>query len=300
MKLIQAQLRRGIAPGLRRIALAAALFGAAGWAGAADQASAKSGPGTKTESPETKGSTAGTSAPQPAFKSEREKRSYALGMGLAEKLRMNHAVDIEVFLQGFEDTLTNNALLSDRDAKGALGEMQSDLKSRRSALAEQRESMRQKGEAFLAENKAKAGVVTRPSGLQYKVVKAGEGKMPKLDDVVTANYRATLIDGTEVDSSYGHKGPLTFPVKRVIKGWAEALQLMPVGSKWQLFIPPNLAYGSRGGGRNVGPDTTLVFEVELLGIKPREAQAEDKKAEATDDAAALVADKAGATAKVPR
>jgi FKBP-type peptidyl-prolyl cis-trans isomerase len=123
------------------------------------------------------------------------------------------------------------------------------------------------GEAFLAENKKKEGVVTLPSGLQYKVITAGTGKKPKATDTVTTQYRGTLIDGTEFDSSYKRGQPTTFPVAGVITGWTEALQLMPVGSKWQLFIPSNLAYGPRGAGHLIGPNATLVFEVELLSIE---------------------------------
>jgi FKBP-type peptidyl-prolyl cis-trans isomerase FklB len=124
-----------------------------------------------------------------------------------------------------------------------------------------------KGEAFLAENKKKEGVVTLPSGLQYKILKAGEGPKPTAEDSVKCNYRGTLIDGKEFDSSYKRNEPATFPVKGVIKGWTEALQLMPVGSKWQLFIPPDLAYGERGAGELIQPEATLIFEVELLSIE---------------------------------
>ena len=122
------------------------------------------------------------------------------------------------------------------------------------------------GSAFLSQNKSKEGVVTLPSGLQYKTLKAGDGKKPALGDTVVCQYRGTLVDGTEFDSSYKRNQPATFPVKGVIKGWTEALQLMPVGSKWQLFIPPDLAYGGQGPG-SIGPESTLIFEVELLDIK---------------------------------
>ena len=124
-----------------------------------------------------------------------------------------------------------------------------------------------KGDAFLAANKAKDGVVTLPSGLQYKIVTPGTGAKPKLSDSVVCHYRGTLIDGTEFDASSKHGGPATFPVNQVIKGWTEALQLMPVGSKWQLYIPSELAYGSRGAGGDIGPNSTLIFDIELLSIK---------------------------------
>jgi FKBP-type peptidyl-prolyl cis-trans isomerase len=135
------------------------------------------------------------------------------------------------------------------------------------------------GAAFLAANKSKPGVVTLPSGLQYKILKEGTGPKPTASDTVACNYRGTLINGTEFDSSYKTGQPATFPVSGVIKGWTEALQLMPVGSKWQLFIPSDLAYGNRGAGADIGPDTTLIFEVELLSIqdKSKEKAPEQRK-----------------------
>jgi len=132
------------------------------------------------------------------------------------------------------------------------------------------------GEAFLAANKAKDGVVVLPSGLQYKVLREGDGKKPGLDDNVRCNYRGTLLDGSEIDSSYKRNEPSTLPLKGVIKGWTEVLQLMPVGSKWQIFVPSELAYGERGNGRNIGPNATLIFEVELLSIQKGGAAAKPK------------------------
>ena len=123
------------------------------------------------------------------------------------------------------------------------------------------------GEAFLAENKKKEGVKTLPSGLQYSIIKEGAGKMPKATDTVTVNYKGTLIDGTEFDSSYRRGQPVSFPVNGVIAGWTEALQLMKEGSKWQLFIPSELAYGEKGAGNTIGPNAVLIFEVELISIK---------------------------------
>jgi len=123
------------------------------------------------------------------------------------------------------------------------------------------------GAAFLAENKTKEGVVTLPSGLQYKIIAEGTGPKPTSADTVICNYRGTLLDGKEFDSSYKRDQPATFPVGRVIKGWQEAIQLMPVGSKWRLFIPSNLAYAERGAGADIGPNATLIFEVELISIQ---------------------------------
>ena len=134
------------------------------------------------------------------------------------------------------------------------------------------------GDAFLAANKGKEGVVTLPSGLQYKIVKEGTGPKPTAQDTVECNYKGTLIDGTEFDSTAKHGGkPATFPVGGVIKGWTEALQLMPVGSKWQLFIPGDLAYGQRGAGGVIGPNATLIFEVELVSIQAKPAAAAPAK-----------------------
>jgi FKBP-type peptidyl-prolyl cis-trans isomerase len=133
------------------------------------------------------------------------------------------------------------------------------------------ETNKKEGDAFLAANKTKEGVVTLPSGLQYKVLVAGTGAKPSAADTVVCNYRGTLLDNTEFDSSYKRGQPLTFSVGGVIKGWTEALQLMPAGSKWQLFIPPDLAYGERGSGP-IGPNATLVFEVELVSIQAKAAQ----------------------------
>jgi FKBP-type peptidyl-prolyl cis-trans isomerase FklB len=123
------------------------------------------------------------------------------------------------------------------------------------------------GETFLAANKKKEGVVTLPSGLQYKILKTGDGPKPTKDQTVKCHYRGTLIDGTEFDSSYKRGEPTEFPVGQVIKGWTEALQLMPVGSKWQLFIPSDLAYGPNGAGQMIGPNVTLIFDIELISIK---------------------------------
>jgi FKBP-type peptidyl-prolyl cis-trans isomerase len=138
-------------------------------------------------------------------------------------------------------------------------------------MAKASEKNKKEGEEFLTANKAKPGVVTLPSGLQYKIMQAGTGPKPTATDSVSCNYRGTLIDGTEFDSSYKRGQPTTFPVSGVIKGWTEALQLMPVGSKWQLFVPASLAYGDRAASALIGPDATLLFEVELLSIQDKKA-----------------------------
>jgi FKBP-type peptidyl-prolyl cis-trans isomerase FklB len=161
-------------------------------------------------------------------------------------------------------------LLTEEQARTAIMELKKEIVQKQqeqmAALAGKNSA---EGQAFLTKNKTAEGVVTLPSGLQYKILKAGEGKKPGLDDTVSCHYRGTLINGTEFDSSLKRNEPTSFPVKGVIKGWTEALQLMPVGSKWQLFVPPNLAYGERGAGGAIGPNATLIFEVELLSIKEK-------------------------------
>ena len=134
-------------------------------------------------------------------------------------------------------------------------------------IKEQGQENQEQGETFLAENGKKEGVVSLPSGLQYKVVDEGTGETPAATDTVVTHYRGTLIDGKEFDSSHRRGEPANFPVNRVIAGWTEALQLMQVGAKWELFIPPDLAYGERGAGREIGPHSTLIFEIELIGIQ---------------------------------
>jgi len=221
-------------------------------------------------------------APDPAgFKSEKEKLSYAVGMNLAKALQKQSVeVDADLLLQGFQDARSGSKpLMTEEQVRATLIGVQSELRSKQAALqAEERKELAEKNnkeaEAFLAENKKKEGVVSLPSGLQYKILKAGKGKKPSVDDQVVCQYRGTLLDGTEFDTSYKRKGPASFPLKAVIKGWAEALQLMPVGSKWQLFVPPNLAYGERAPRRSrIGPNATLIFEVELLSIQKAAAAA---------------------------
>ena len=158
--------------------------------------------------------------------------------------------------------------MTEEQGRAAIAELQKELMQKQQAqVAVVAEKNKAEGQAFLEKNKTAEGVVILPSGLQYKILKAGEGKKPGLDDTVVCHYRGTLINGTEFDSSMKRKEPASFPVKGVIKGWTEALQLMPVGSKWQLFVPSNLAYGERGAGGAIGPNATLIFEVELLSIQ---------------------------------
>jgi FKBP-type peptidyl-prolyl cis-trans isomerase FklB len=178
------------------------------------------------------------------------------------------AVNPTIAARGFKDALGGSkSLLTDDEIKAALTQLRNDINQQQQAKAQEASGPnRKEGEAFLATNKAKEGVVTLPSGLQYKILTAGTGPKPAATDTVTCNYRGTLLNGKEFDSSYKRGHPESFPVSGVIKGWTEALQLMPVGSKWQLFIPADLAYGDRGAGADIAAGDTLIFEVELLSI----------------------------------
>ena len=205
----------------------------------------------------------------PALKTDKEKLSYALGMDLGTQLRLKAVeVDPAVFGKGLADALGGGkTLLTPDEVRALVTGLQDEMRRKVFAqVAQAAEKNKKDGDAFLASNKAKDGVVTLASGLQYQVLTAGNGKKPTADDTVVCHYRGTLIDGTEFDSSLARKEPATFQAKGVIRGWSEALQLMPVGSKWRLVVPPELAYGTRGKG-NIGPNATLVFEVELIAIK---------------------------------
>jgi len=208
---------------------------------------------------------------KPALKNQKEKVSYIIGMDIGGNLKKQSVdVDPNSLVKGIQDALSGTKpLLSNEEIQETMVAFQKEMA----------EKQKQRGEAFLSENKKKEGVKTLPSGLQYKVVKAGTGKKPKANDTVTVNYRGTLIDGTEFDSSYRRGQPTTFPVSGVIPGWTEAMQLMAEGAKWQLFIPPHLAYGERGMGGLIGPNTTLIFEVELISVQEnkQEKKPETKK-----------------------
>ena len=205
--------------------------------------------------------------------SAKQKASYAIGMNWGNGLhRQGIDVDNDALFQGMKDALAGGkTLLTEDEARSALMALQSEMQAKQQAKAAQEgEANKKEGDAFLAANKSKEGVVTLPSGLQYKILTPGTGPKPTASDSVVCNYKGTLINGTEFDSSYKRGEPATFPVTGVIKGWTEALQLMPVGSKWQLVIPSDLAYGPRGTpGGPIGPNATLIFEVELISIKDK-------------------------------
>lgn len=251
---------------------------AAGSLLAQQPAAPKTQTGTTAKKPVTSAhstTAAKTQAPL-VLKTQKDKVSYALGMNFGKTLQKQSIdVDPAILYRALKDTLAGNKLLmTDEDVKATLIQLQQDVRKEQEEKAKQvGETNRKEGEAFLAANKTKEGVVTLPSGLQYKVLTQGTGPKPTASDTVACQYRGTLIDGTEFDSSSKHgPQPITFPVTGVIRGWTEALELMPVGSKWQLFIPPDLAYGERGTGGDIGPNATLIFEIELVSILEKNTQ----------------------------
>src|SRR5947209_16006695 len=202
----------------------------------------------------------------PQFKDQRDKVSYAIGMQIGFNLaRQKVDINPDVLNAGMKDAIAGKPQLTPDQVKDVMAQFEKDMEQKQKQLGEKNKT---DGAKFLEENKKKPGVKTTASGLEYKVIKEGTGPTPKPTDMVTVNYRGTLIDGTEFDSSYKRGQPATFPVNGVIKGWTEALQLMKVGSKYQLWIPSNLAYGERSVSPELGPNATLIFEVELMDAKP--------------------------------
>ncbi|MGA2922656.1 MAG: FKBP-type peptidyl-prolyl cis-trans isomerase [Candidatus Sulfotelmatobacter sp.] len=220
-----------------------------------------------------------------------DKFSYAIGMKTGQRMadsfkKQSVPFDTAILARGLKDGLSGGkTLLTDEEAQAAIKAVQEEIgKQQQEKMQQASAANKKEGDSFLAANKGKEGVVTLPSGLQYKILKEGTGPKPTASDTVVCNYRGTSIKGTEFDSSSKRGQPATFPVSGVIKGWTEALQLMPVGSKWQLFIPSELAYGDRGAGGDIGPGSTLIFEVELLSIQdkskdnaPEQGKEPDKK-----------------------
>src|SRR5438876_10026176 len=202
----------------------------------------------------------------PQLKDQKDKVSYSIGVNIGFNLsRQNVQINPDVVSAGIKDAIAGKPQLTTDQVKEVMSTFEKDMEQKQKAAGDKNAS---EGAKFLEENKKKEGVKTTVSGLQYKVIKDGTGAQPKATDTVTVNYRGTLINGTEFDSSYKRGQPATFPVNGVIKGWTEALQLMKQGSKYQLFIPSNLAYGERAMGPDIGPNATLIFEVELQDVKP--------------------------------
>lgn len=204
------------------------------------------------------------------LKSQRDKVSYSIGIDIGNSLKSQSIdIDPDILLRGIKDIFSGKELLmTEQELQETMANLKKEIMAKQTErMKEIADKNKKDGEAFLAGNMKKEGVVALPSGVQYKVVKEGTGAIPKATDTVTVNYRGMLIDGTEFDSSERHGQSATFQVNAVIPGWTEALQLMKAGSKWQLFIPSNLAYGERGVGRDILPNSTLIFDIELLSTK---------------------------------
>ncbi len=204
----------------------------------------------------------GAPPPKSDFKSLKDKASYAIGLSIGRGMKEQSLdVSLDLISRGMVDGLGNGkALLTDQEAKDAMEQFQQEI------IGKVSDQNKREGAAFLTANGKKPDIKTTASGLQYKVIKMGNGPKPTAEDTVTTNYRGTLVDGREFDSSYKRGEPTTFPVNRVIPGWTEALQLMPTGSKWQLYIPSNLAYGEEGRPPVIGPNAMLIFDLELLSV----------------------------------
>jgi FKBP-type peptidyl-prolyl cis-trans isomerase FklB len=209
----------------------------------------------------------------PTLTTDEQKFGYAIGLQIGQGLLQQGAqVDVDALTLAIKD------MLAKKEPRLSQDELQKVVQKQKEKLAKTRKESAEKNlaasKAFLEENKKKEGVKTLPSGLQYKVITEGKGEKPKATDTVSVHYRGTLINGAEFDSSYKSGNPVTFQVGNVIKGWQEALPLMPAGSKWQVFIPPDLAYGDQGAGGAIGPNEALLFDIELLAVNP---ESKDKK-----------------------
>jgi FKBP-type peptidyl-prolyl cis-trans isomerase len=208
------------------------------------------------------------------LKTQKEKVSYALGMEMGGDFHSQSLdLDLPTLVKGLIESYDGSkTVLTEDQMRVVLASAREEYRQKQAALREEKaQANLREGLEFLAENKTKEGVISLPSGLQYKILQQGEGEIPDMDEKVVCNYRGTLTDGTEFDSSEKHSGPVTFSLRGVIKGWQEALLMMPEGSKWQLFVPPDLAYGKEGSGLVVPPNATLVFELELVAVKENDA-----------------------------
>lgn len=211
-----------------------------------------------------------------AFKGKEEKQSYAVGMNFGNQIRnLGMGVNMDLLIKGIQDAHSGNKpILTENEVHAVVKEMKIELKQKQANLMiQKRVKNKQEGETFLAENKTREGIVTLESGLQYKILKAGNGSKPTINDKVVSHFHGTLINGTEFASTTTKDKPRTFSVKGVVQGWREALLLMPVGSKWQVFIPSQLAYGEKGAGQIIGPNSTLIVDVELIAIEDTQAAA---------------------------
>jgi FKBP-type peptidyl-prolyl cis-trans isomerase FklB len=211
--------------------------------------------------------------PEPALDSSKNRISYTIGVNIGQDFKTQKMdIEADVLLMGLKDSLAGKELrLSEEEMVKEIQAFQQEMQAKIAAEMEAMVAKNQaEGKAFLEENAKKEGVVVTESGLQYKIIEPGAGASPGTSDVATVHYRGTLIDGTQFDSSYDRGQPATFPVGGVIAGWTEALQLMKPGAKWQLVIPSELAYGERGAGQDIGPNATLLFDVELISVEKGE------------------------------
>ncbi len=258
---------------MRRMGMAVLALGLWACGVRAQQAPAKApaAPPAKAPAAAPAQSTAGQAPAQaPAFKTQKEKVSYAIGMEMGKGVKVQGIeVDPAIMMQGLKDALSGGKpQMSEEELRQVMTALQQEIRQKQmQAQQAAATENKTKGDAFLAENAKKDGVVALADGLQYKILTAGQGKKPAESDTVLCNYKGTFLDGTEFDSSAKAGKPVPFEVKNVIPGFREVLQLMPVGSKWQVFVPSNLAYGERGAGGVIGPNATLIFEVELVSIQ---------------------------------
>ncbi len=262
---------------MKRMGMAILALGLLACGAKAQQAPAKApaAPPAKAPAAAPAQSTSGQSSAQapslaPGFKTQKEKVSYAIGMEMGKGVKTQGIdVDPAIMTQGLKDGLSGaKPQMSEDELRQVITSLQQEIRQKQMQAQEAAAAENKtKGEAFLAENAKKGGVVALPDGLQYKIMTPGQGKKPQESDTVLCNYKGTFLDGTEFDSSAKAGKPVPFEVKNVIPGFREILQLMPVGSKWQVFIPSNLAYGERGAGGVIGPNATLIFEVEVVSIQ---------------------------------
>jgi len=258
---------------MKRMGMAILALGLMACGVRAQQAPAKAPAAPPAKSPAAASAqTPATQAPAPSspFKTQKEKVSYAIGMEMGKGVKAQGIeVDPTILEQGLKDALSDaDSKMSEAELRQVITALQQDIRQKQRQEEEAKAAdNKAKGDAFLAENAKKDGVVALPDGLQYKILTAGQGKKPLESDTVLCNYKGTFLDGTEFDSSAKAGKPVPFEVKNVIPGFKEVLQLMPVGSKWQVFVPSNLAYGERGAGGVIGPNATLIFEVELVSIQ---------------------------------
>jgi len=214
------------------------------------------------------------------LKTQKEKVSYALGMQMGKEFQKQSVdLDLPTLVKGLTEAFDGTkTLLTEDEMHVILANAREEFRQKQAAIREEKsEATLLEGEKFLAENKNKEGVISLPSGLQYKILTEGTGKKPEIDEKVICNYRSTLIDGTEFDSSEKHSGPVTLPLRGVIEGWKEALLMMTEGSKWQIFVPPHLAYGKQGSGLVVPANATLVFELELVAVEESDTGERNKE-----------------------